>query len=160
MNDFDALTEISPIAITDSDQPVETKLIELAEMLAVGKSTAYIAAALERSPAWVRTHKNDPVVASMRTQIQREALESDKAKIVIGTAEAAETMLSLVKEGPPSIRFAASKDLLDRVGLRAPEKTHTDINVNVNHYTREDRIRNSRERALRLGLNMADVSSE
>ena len=132
--------------------PDQTKLM-LAEMLSVGKSTKDIAANLDRSEAWVRRWKKDPGVMSLVAELHSEAVETAKSVLVSGTQKAASTIVDLMDTGPASIRLAAAKDILDRLGMKAPDRKQIEANVNVNSgLSREERMARILEKATRLGV--------
>lgn len=132
--------------------PDQTKLM-LAEMLSVGKSTKEIAENLDRSDAWVRKWKKDPGVVAMVNELHGEAVETAKSVIISGTQKAASTIVDLLDTGPASIRLAAAKDILDRLGMKAPDRKQIEATVNVNSgLSREERLARILEKASRLGM--------
>lgn len=134
--------------------PDQNKLM-LAEMLSVGKSTKEIAANLDRSEAWVRKWKKDPGVQGLVMQLHNEAVETAKSIIVSGTQKAASTLVDLMDTGPASIRLAAAKDILDRLGMKAPDKKQIEATVNVTSgLSREERMARIIEKADRLGVSV------
>lgn len=133
--------------------PLDDEKLMLAEMLALGKSTEYISANLSRSAAWVRKWKKDPGVVALVNELHTEAVEGAKATIISGTQKAAATLVELVEQGPSTVRLAAAKDILDRIGMKAPDRKQIEQTVNVTtSMSREDRLARILERANRLGL--------
>lgn len=155
---FDLILETPPReslegTLTNQEKlPLDEVMINLAQMLSVGKTTSEIALALDRSVNWVRTHKRDEDVISLVNLLHKEAVESARSVIIGNTEKAASTIVTMMDLGPPSVRLAAAKDLLDRLGMKAPDKKQIETTVNVNNNTREERIAQIRAKAYRLGL--------
>lgn len=151
------MSDLLTMVPVESDQgleipPDQTKLM-LAEMLSVGKSTQEIADNLDKSTGWVRKWKKDPGVVSLVNELHMEAVASAKATIVSHTSKAASTIVELMDTGPATVRLAAAKDLLDRVGMKAPDRKQIEQNVTVQEgMSKEARLARILERANRLGL--------
>lgn len=123
--------------------------IQVAEMMAVGKTTRDIAQAIGRSVSWVRGKKKDPNIIQMVRTLQMEAVDAARYAIVANTSAAADAIVCLAKNGPPAVQLSAAKDILDRIGMRAPDKKQIEATVNVN-ISREERLANIKERLSRL----------
>lgn len=132
--------------------PMSEIKLTLAQMLALGKPTSYIAEQLNKSPAWVRQHKRDLDVLNLVTLIHREAVEAAKSTIISGTTKAAETIVYLVETAPAPVRLAAAKDILDRIGLKAPDKKQIETTVTIQEIPKAERLAAIIARATRLGL--------
>ena len=106
--------------------------IQLAQMAALGNSVTVIANTLGRSEAWVRQYKKSNDVKALVMELQREAIESAKLTLTNGAAKAAETICLLMEDSNPGIKLAASRDVLDRLGMKAVERKEITTNVNIN----------------------------
>lgn len=115
---------------------IDERLTMLAQLLAMGKSIADTALELQRSEAWVRAHKKDPIVKDIIKSLQSEALESAKTMITHSAIKAAGALNALLDDPNPGIKLAAANSVLDRNGLRPPEKGGM-VNVQVNISTEE-----------------------
>jgi len=160
MDTFESMLDRVPEENVSDRMAMNETLFSLCQMLALGKPTSYIAESLDKSEAWVRQHKKDSDVVSQVNALHGESVEAARAVIVNGTTKAAETIVELATSGPASIRLAASKDLLDRIGLRAPDKKEIETTVKVNSVPREDRMAAILERAARLGLKFEEGAKD
>jgi hypothetical protein len=147
------ITSMMPRQTAEIEVPKDSKKLKLAEMLANGYTTKQISDELGMSEAWVREHKKDTDVVSLVTGLQFESLESARHQIMNSTTLAAKTLVSLLKDDSAKIRLAASKDILDRVGLSAPDKKQIDATIKVED-NRDEQLSRIRERMARLGLNI------
>lgn len=123
-----------------NNDPVEPRIVELtideskamlAQKAAMGISVKDIAHQLGRSEAWVRQYKKEPEIRAIITELQKEALECAKLTITAGTALAAETMVKLLADPNPGIKLGAARDLLDRLGLKAPDRKQVEANITI-----------------------------
>lgn len=153
MDTFESLAMSVPTEESKELCTLDNDRLKLAEMISLGKSTAYIAAALEKTPNWVRQHRRDQDVSTFVQTLQMEAVDEAKSVLVSGTAKAANTIVEIMMEGPPSIRLSAAQDLLNRIGMRAPDKKEISQTVTY-QVPREERLSAIRSRMERLGLKM------
>lgn len=92
----------------------------------------------------VRSGQSLPVVANelgwskggayeaLRKQHVREyLLQQVETSCLLGGVSAASVMRSLLTARSEKVRFEAAKDLLDRIGAKAPEQTHVSGSVTV-----------------------------
>lgn len=150
MDSFTSLMTTPPSESVETTG-VDAESLSLAQMVALGKSTADIADSLGHTVNWVRQHKKDDKVQAVVNMLQMECIEQAKSTIINGTTKATEAILQIIESGPPKERLKASQDLLDRIGLRAPEKK--EVNQTVTYQVpREERLSQIRARAERLGL--------
>jgi hypothetical protein len=68
-------------------------------------------------------------LASVQEARQR-VIERGRARLVLGSEDAIDTLLELVKDGPAAVRLKAATEVLDRVGI-SPK---TEVDVNVTHH--------------------------
>jgi hypothetical protein len=108
---------IEPLSLDD-------RLIQLAQLVALGKKTSDIASQLGMSEGWVRTNKKNTQVAKLVTALQEEALDTAKKHIINNTTKAAEKLTTLIDSLDERVAFAASKDILNRGGIKTEEETH------------------------------------
>lgn len=150
---MDSFTSLITTPPSESVEPtsIDSERLSLAEMVAIGKSTADIADSLGHTVNWVRQHKKDTDVQAVVQTLQMECVEQAKSVIINGTTKATEAILQIIESGPPKERLKASQDLLDRIGLRAPEKREVSQTVTY-HVPREERLSQIMARAERLGL--------
>ena len=153
MDTFESLAMTVPVEETKELCTLDSDRLKLAEMISLGKPTAYIVAALDKTPNWVRQHRKDPDVSAFVQVLQSEAVEQAKSVLVSGTAKAADTIIEIMTDGPPSIRLSAAQDLLNRIGMRAPDKKEISQTVTY-QVPREERLSAIRARMERLGLKM------
>jgi DNA-binding CsgD family transcriptional regulator len=155
---LNSLVSAEPKEISDGiELPLNEIELQLAQMISMGKTTDYMAEQLNKSVHWVRTHKKDKRIIGLVNTLHYEAVEVARAKIVSSTGKAAETIVDLIDKGPAPVRLAAAKDVLDRIGLKAPDKKQIETTVTVNNIPKEERLAAIKERALRLGLIPDDI---
>lgn len=157
MSDISEVLDKIPEENTDLGLPKDQTLIELAEMTSLGLTVRDMAQRLNKSEAWVRTHRRDPEVVALSNMLKQEAIETAKTTLISGTAIAAKTLVALASDpgSPGFVRLSAAKDLLDRVGLKTPERKQVEATVHVNDLPREERLASIKERIRRLGINLA-----
>lgn len=160
MDTFESMIDKVPEEDLPEKLPMDETLFNMCQMLSVGKTTTYIAGSLGKSEAWVRQHKKDPVIIAQVNSLHNESVEAARAVLVSGTTRAAETIVELVENGPATIRLAAAKDMLDRIGMRAPDRKQIETTVRVNNVPREERMAAIMERAARLGLKFEEGARE
>jgi hypothetical protein len=150
------MSEFDQNTVFDVDPTTKAPIVELeiderkamlAQFLAMGKSTAEISVQLEVSEAWVRMHKKEPEVKSIVSALQKEALESAKHMVTYSSRKAAETLDQLLSDSNPGIKLAAANSILDRTGIRPPEKgSMVNVQVNISNEEKQQRLQSRLER--------------
>lgn len=147
-----SLMVATPLENADGiDIPLDQIELTLIEMIVAGKTTSNIANELRKSANWVRTRRKDPRIIQMVQNLQMEAVDAAKTTIVQNTYKAAEAIVNLVESGPPAVKLAAAKDILDRIGLKAPDRKQIEATVIVKDMTADERRASIRARLVRLG---------
>jgi len=94
--------------------------LQALELLANGEMNKDVAAEIGVTPQTISNwkRKDDLFIAELEATLRRKL---DKA-----VPKAIKTMIELMDSNHPQIRFAAAKDILDRRGIKAPERVeHT-----------------------------------
>ncbi len=141
------LIDREPEEIVEIENYIDDKRALLAQKLSMGKRICDIAYELNVSEAWVRTHKKDKEVVALMRELQREAIEYAKNAITYGSVRAVETINELMSEmAPPQVRLAAAKDILDRLGFKAAERSEVTHNIRFSNLSPEERKADLKER--------------
>ena len=69
--------------------------------------------------------------ALRKEHVRLYLLSQIEASCLLGGTQAVHTMRSLLSARSEKVRFEASKDLLDRIGARAPEQTKITSDVSI-----------------------------
>lgn len=88
----------------------------------LGATTEAIAREVGRSPARVRDWYRDPLFHSEYLRLQAELQADLDARLRAQAARAAERLVALLDSGDERVALAAARDVLDRAGIRAPER--------------------------------------
>jgi hypothetical protein len=78
-------------------------------------------------------------------EARQRVIERGRARLVLGSEDAIDTLLELVKDAPAAVRLKAATEVLDRVGITAKQE----VEVNVTH-TVDDTAQVVRERLERI----------
>ena len=113
---------------------LDERKIKLAEYISLGYKPTQIAEILGVSVGWVRTNKKDQAVTKLVSELQAEALDSARKKIVDNTQKAAEKIIFLMEQSSDErVQLAAAKDLLDRSGIKDKDSQgHSGNTINFN----------------------------
>lgn len=78
-------------------------------------------------------------------EARQRVIERGRARLVLGSEDAIDTLLELVKDAPAAVRLKAATEVLDRVGITAKQE----VDVTVTH-TVDDTAQVVRERLERI----------
>jgi hypothetical protein len=96
---------------------------------------------LDVSDGWVRKNKKNSNVVKLVSTLQEEALETAKRHIIDSTVKAANKLSTLIDSGDERVAFAASKDILNRGGIKSEEDnqpSHPGVILNFNNKSIDD----------------------
>lgn len=127
-----------PVVLETEQITVDQRFIALAQALAMGFKTRDIAAQLAVSEAWVREHKKDAVVVNMVSELQTEALANAKTILAVSSAQAAQRLTELLDDPKGSVALGAANSILDRNGLKVPDKVEHTNNLFVGVMSTEE----------------------
>jgi DNA-binding CsgD family transcriptional regulator len=146
----DVIDDATETSLTVTDElPLDDKKLKVAEHIALGDSTSYIASIMGLSEYTVRKYRKEAKVRGVVNLLQLESL--DRAKIVLtkSTERAAERMMELIDSANENIALSASTSILDRLGLKVQDKVAPQapvVNININNMSSDDLRKNIRER--------------
>ena len=138
-----------PVVLETEQISVDQRFIALAQALAMGFKTVDIAAQLSVSEAWVREHKKDAAVVKMVSDLQSEALANAKTILATSSALAAQRLTELL-DPKGSVALGAANSILDRNGLKSPDKVEHTNNLFVGVMTTEEIKANLKSRMAAL----------
>lgn len=139
-----------PVVLETEQISVDQRFIALAQALAMGFKTVDIAAQLSVSEAWVREHKKDAAVVKMVSDLQAEALANAKTILATSSALAAQRLTELLDDPKGSVALGAANSILDRNGLKSPDKVEHTNNLFVGVMTTEEIKANLKSRMAAL----------
>jgi len=95
----------------------------IADMLHRGSTTRDICERMGISPAALGSLKTTPDFHAYLTELRRETLSLARNRIESETLNSIERIIDIRDNAPnPRLQFDASRDILDRAGLKAPER--------------------------------------
>jgi hypothetical protein len=81
--------------------------------LAAGQSVAAAARAVGKNERTLRRWLAEPAFLECVQEARRQLFELTLAKLAAGGAEAVDTLLVLMRDGPPAVRLAAARTILE-----------------------------------------------
>ena len=127
-----------PVVLETEAISLDQRFIALAQALAMGYKTVDIAAQLAVSEAWVREHKKDPDVVKLVSDLQSEALANAKTILTVSSEQAARKLTELLEASKESVALGAANSILDRNGLKVPDKVEHTNNLFVGVMSTEE----------------------
>jgi hypothetical protein len=124
--ELDALREESPIKYN----------------FVIERSTAQTNAAalakIERTQSWLHMLDDKDYLVDLASRLHADRVYQAEVMLRQATIKAASVMIEDLQSKDRKLRQAAAKDILDRVGVRAPDKTQVEVIATIAARTLED----------------------
>ena len=95
-------------------------------------------AVIDRSTAWLHLLPEKQYLSDLADRLRNDRVQQAAMLLEQAATAAARVMLDDLQCEDRKLRQSAAKDILDRLGVRAPDKTQIDVVASVNSRTLED----------------------
>jgi hypothetical protein len=86
---------------------------------------------IQRTTGWLHTQANKDELLDLSDQLRVDRITQASIMLRNAVLDAVNVMTDDLKSHDRKLRQAAAKDILDRVGLRAPDKTQVEVMASV-----------------------------
>lgn len=123
------MTELeSQLAELRSTNPLQYSYVYWRSIL---PTTTAALAKIDRSPNWLYTQENKLELQELADALMTDRVTQAGLMLREATLKAVGVMVDDLDSKDRKLRQAAAKDILDRVGLRAPDKTQVEVMASV-----------------------------
>lgn len=93
---------------------------------------------IERSEGWLQRYTDVEYLTSLAERLRADRVSQAELLIRQAVTSAARVMIEDLQAKDRKLRQAAAKDILDRAGIRAPDKTQVEVIATIAARTLED----------------------
>ena len=93
---------------------------------------------IERSEGWLQRYTDVEYLTSLAERLRADRVAQAETMLRQAVTGAARVMIEDLQSKDRKLRQAAAKDILDRVGVRAPDKTQVEVIATIAARTLED----------------------
>lgn len=93
---------------------------------------------IERSEGWLQRYTDVEYLTSLAERLRADRVSQAETMLRQAVTSAARVMIEDLQAKDRKLRQAAAKDILDRAGIRAPDKTQVEVIATIAARTLED----------------------